>query len=88
LISCVSRAFDVRLDRIPAMLCDFFCALESLRRGLRPLSAPPDKESECNDQESDNQHPNLPTDSKKAKFPNEKLHRFRPFIVQAEIFPP
>jgi hypothetical protein len=63
-----------------------FRARESLRRRSQSLSAPPNKENKCYDQESNNQHPNLCIESEKAKFPNQKLHRCRPFIVQAEIF--
>jgi len=60
--------------------------IEAIPSGL--VSAPPDEKDERRDQESNNQHPNLHIESEKAKFPNEKLHRFRPFIVQAESFSP
>jgi hypothetical protein len=50
------------------------------------VSARPDKQNKRSDHESDNQHPNLPIESEKANFLNEKLHRSRPFIVQAKSF--
>jgi hypothetical protein len=58
-------------------------ARRSQPRQSDPASAPPDEENEGSDQESNNEHPDLPIESEKAELLDEKLHRFRPVVVQA-----
>jgi len=44
------------------------------------------QKNEGDDQKKDNQHPILGFKAEKAKWLNEKLHRFRPFLGQGKWF--
>jgi hypothetical protein len=49
---------------------------------LNLVAGSPDEGHESRDQKDNNEHPILAFKTKKAKFLNEKFHRFRPFIGQ------
>jgi hypothetical protein len=49
------------------------------------VACSPDEDNESGDQQNNNEHPILAFETKKAKFLNEKFHRFRPFIGQSMV---
>jgi hypothetical protein len=49
---------------------------------VKTIACSPDEKNEGHDQKKDNHHPILGFEAKKAKWLNEKLHRFRPFLAQ------
>jgi hypothetical protein len=55
------------------------------------VACSPDEGNESRDQKNNNEHPILAFETKKAKFLNEKFHRFRPFwgricVLATEIY--
>jgi hypothetical protein len=53
---------------------------------VKSIAGSPDKKNEGDDQKKDNQHPILGFKAEKAKWLNEKLHRFRRFLGQGRWF--